>query len=170
MKHVLIGFAVNVSGVDADKVAKELESLQRKHGSLTPELILKDAQNSHREMHKCFDWEDTEAAQKWRLHQSRQLVRAIRVRSEEIRSTSPRPVYVRTEKVYRSVSQVVNREDWYISAMRQLQSKIEQAERAARELAAAAAREHPDDIDRMARINMALEAFRACTKAVEALH
>ena len=53
---------------NAEAVAMELESLE---GECTPEEIVNKAKDERTELHKCFEWNDTEAARKWRLQQAR---------------------------------------------------------------------------------------------------
>lgn len=170
MKHVIKGFDLNRSGVDPDAVAAEVRKLLAEHDGITPELLLDTAKRKTSPLHSLFDWDDSVAAEKWRTHQARKLARAIHVVPEDVERAEPRPILVRTEKVYRAVETVVARDDWYIQAMRQLQIKVEQAEQAVRQLRDAAEQNHPDDVERLTRINVAVEAFRACSRAVDALH
>ena len=55
---------------DAEKVSKEIESIQ----NATPKNILEFARSENTELHKCFEWDDTKAAEKYRLQQARQIV------------------------------------------------------------------------------------------------
>lgn len=170
MRHVIKGFDLNRSGVDPDAVAAEVRKLLAAHDGITPDILLETARKKTNPLHPLFDWDDSVAAEKWRTHQARKLARAIHVIPQEVERPEPRPIMVRTENVYRSVETVVAREDWYLQAMRQLHAKVSQAEQAVRQLREAAEQHHPDDVDRLAKINVALEAFRACSRAVDALH
>ena len=170
MRHMIKGFDLNRTGVDPDAVAAEVQRLLAGHDGITPELLLNTARHKRSPLHGLFDWDDSVAAEKWRTHQARKLARAIHVIPEDVERPEPRPILIRTEKVYRAVDTVVARDDWYISAMRHLQAKVEQAERAVRQLRDAAEQRHPDDVERLARINVAIEAFRTCSRAVEALN
>lgn len=58
-------------GADAQKVADEIFSIG---DSATPAQILDKARDTKSELHKCFDWNDAEAAEKWRLQQARNIV------------------------------------------------------------------------------------------------
>ena len=53
---------------DANLVAAEIEEIGE---SATAEQILEKARDRKTELHKCFCWDDTEAAEKWRLHTAR---------------------------------------------------------------------------------------------------
>lgn len=56
---------------DAQKVADEILSIGE---SATPAQIVDRARDEKAELHKCFEWNDTEAAEKYRLYQARQVV------------------------------------------------------------------------------------------------
>ena len=60
----------NLYKADAEKVSKEIESIS----NATPSSILEYARNENSELHKCFEWDDTKAAHKYRLTQARTLV------------------------------------------------------------------------------------------------
>lgn len=56
---------------------EELEQIRRENdGHLYPEAVVDFAKNPATELHKRFDWEDSEAARRWRLHQAGQIIRA----------------------------------------------------------------------------------------------
>jgi hypothetical protein len=59
---------------NAEMVASEIESIG---DGATPEQIVAKAQNKRTALHQCFDWDDDEAAKKWRLQQARQVVNSI---------------------------------------------------------------------------------------------
>lgn len=64
---------------DAEKVYSEIISLG---DSFSPEQIVEAAKNKKSELHKCFTWDDTVAAKKWREHQARMLVAQLVIRTE----------------------------------------------------------------------------------------
>lgn len=45
-------------------------------GVLTPELVLNMARDKNHPLHASFEWDDSEAAHKWRLEQAARLIRA----------------------------------------------------------------------------------------------
>ena len=55
---------------DAQKVAEEIMSIG---DSATPQQIVDAARDENSELHRCFTWDDTEAADKWRLQEARQI-------------------------------------------------------------------------------------------------
>ena len=65
---------------DATAVGNELEALGKE---ITPAAVVAAARKNKRgELHKCFDWNDTTAAEKYRLDQARYMLRMIVVRED----------------------------------------------------------------------------------------
>lgn len=64
--------------VDAQTAGEHLEVLrQKKDGTLTSEVVLEDARSRRSPLHKCFEWDDAVAAEKYRLDQAGDLLRSI---------------------------------------------------------------------------------------------
>lgn len=74
-------------------VLTELQDIYDRHSELTPELVLKEASNPDHPLHKRFTWDDSAAAQKWRVHQAQVLIRSVNVVIE--RSSDSAPLRVR---------------------------------------------------------------------------
>lgn len=74
---------------DAETVYKEITALG---DSFSPEQIVEAAKDENSELHKCFTWDDTVAAENWRKHQARMLVAQLVIRTE---TTDNEPVAVR---------------------------------------------------------------------------
>lgn len=74
---------------DAETVYKEITALG---DSFSPEQIVEAAKDENSELHKCFTWDDTVAAENWRKHQARMLVAQLVIRTE---TTDKEPVAVR---------------------------------------------------------------------------
>lgn len=64
---------------DATLVAAELDALGWRQRPLTPRQILEYARNSETELHKCFDWDDSAAAEKYRLDQARRVCVSLKI-------------------------------------------------------------------------------------------
>ncbi|MCP4709867.1 MAG: hypothetical protein GY869_14690 [Planctomycetes bacterium] len=69
-------------GLSAETVGKYIDKLDEKHGGVTPELLLNESRKKKSPLRDCFEWNDTTAAEKYRLHQARHILRAIVVTSE----------------------------------------------------------------------------------------
>lgn len=69
------------------KIQKELMALSTKHGgTVTPEQIVKFAENPETALHSRFCWDDTEAAKQFRLLQAARILRVtvfVEPRTEE---------------------------------------------------------------------------------------
>lgn len=69
-KNSVVKWKVNLYGdADAKKVYEELGE-----NNITPEEIVEKAKDPKTELHKCFEWDDTKAAYKYRLSQARNLM------------------------------------------------------------------------------------------------
>lgn len=99
-------------GADAQKVADEIFSIG---DSATPAQILEKARDAKSELHKCFDWNDAEAAEKWRLQQARNIVCNL-VYKETSNEPSPSiRLFFKTdsESGYKSTSLILQSKDEY---------------------------------------------------------
>ena len=58
---------------------QEIVALAQTHGHITPELVLDAATKPNSPLHRFFDWNDGEAAHKYRLLQAATMIRRIKV-------------------------------------------------------------------------------------------
>lgn len=67
----------------------ELERIYGRDGFLTPEQVLAEASDATNPLHSHFEWDDSEAAARYRLDQARGLIRSckitVEVSPEEVR-------------------------------------------------------------------------------------
>lgn len=64
---------------DAEKCYREIQSLE----CITPASIVDYARNEGTELHKCFQWDDSIAAENWRKQQARIIVSSLVVTVEK---------------------------------------------------------------------------------------
>lgn len=65
-------------------------------GRVTPEIIVEDARDESSPFHDAFEWDDSEAAEKFRLSQARTLLRSYTIRVDtEDGPTVKVPAFVR---------------------------------------------------------------------------
>lgn len=64
----------------------------------TPESVLEIAKNPESELHKCFDWDDTSAANKFRLIQARAVIVNLVIKGTEKTDNPVRALQITTEK------------------------------------------------------------------------
>jgi hypothetical protein len=85
---------------DPEKVNEEIESIPE----VTPEHIVRRAEDENTELHKCFTWDDERAAHKWRLQEARYVVQSIITvddsQHEEIEYRTYESVVVESERQY----------------------------------------------------------------------
>lgn len=65
--------------VDPSIAAEELKRIQDIYGSITPEILVKEAKKRNSPLHKIFEWNDSKAAENYRLQQARILLNNIQV-------------------------------------------------------------------------------------------
>ena len=65
--------------VPAEKVAIHLQKLEEEKGSVTREDFLESARSEDSEIHKLFEWDDTVAAEKYRLRQATDIIHSIKI-------------------------------------------------------------------------------------------
>ena len=74
---------------DAQKVAEELYAMCDSLDSITSQEIVDRAKDESTELHKCFTWEDTKAANLWRLQEAGQIVRTLVIVEPELPKERP---------------------------------------------------------------------------------
>lgn len=77
-------------------IANRLAQLERDGGGrLTPEAVVEDAKDEKSPLHRHFEWDDSEAARKYRLGQARDLIRRVKIERRVTYREIPTPRYVR---------------------------------------------------------------------------
>lgn len=64
---------------DVQAVGEQLDAIREAHGLLKDELVVEAAREESSPLHGFFQWDDTEAARKYRLLQAGMLIRSVRV-------------------------------------------------------------------------------------------
>lgn len=92
---------------DAGKVYKEIGS-----ENITPEQVLEKAKDEDSELHKCFEWDDSIAAEKYRLAQARQIIQLIVTVPDKKEEPPKRVFQISSEKnTYQPMSFFIKNED-----------------------------------------------------------
>ncbi len=102
----------------AEVARKALASIQSKNeeGLLKAEDVVQTARHPDHPLHKYFEWDDSEAAEQWRLAQARGLIRKVLVvgpNGDEDGQPIPKYVSLQSDRKkkgggYRQTNQVVN--------------------------------------------------------------
>ena len=109
---------------DAQKCYDECQTLDE----ITPESVLEKAKNSKTELHKCFEWDDSVAGEKYRLIQARQIIQHFMIVSPETDDSS---VKVRsyqistTRNVYLPSRVIVQQPDEYKALLKRAKAELE---------------------------------------------
>ena len=106
---------------DAQKVAEEIG-----FGKFTPMEVLEKAKDETTELHKCFEWNDSIAAEKYRIEQAKNIIRMLVYKKENKEQQVVR-YYAKTETkhVYQPTKQFLVQEDEYQGLLRRALAELE---------------------------------------------
>lgn len=97
--------------ITSPEIIGALTALRDEHGMIVPELVVEAARDESSPLHSQFTWDDTEAAQAWRIHQARVLLRVcvklLPHHSEPVRAF----VHLSKENGYRETQTVLANAD-----------------------------------------------------------
>jgi hypothetical protein len=83
---------------------EELQQIYHEHRTLSPRLVVDTARPDDHPLHHLFQWDDAEAAERFRLVQAAQLIRSVKVVYREDKKTGQefrRRAYVSTAETTR---------------------------------------------------------------------
>lgn len=69
----------SISFESAREIHEEMQRIKKLYARLTPGLVLKFAKKEDNPLHPFFEWDDTEAAIKYRLKQAESLIKQVKV-------------------------------------------------------------------------------------------
>lgn len=98
---------------DANKVAQEIRSIGE---NATTQQIVDKARDESTELHKCFEWDDAVAGEKYRLVQARYVVCHLVIQEEKVPTDRPEVrFFYKPEKSdgYKPTQVIVRKEDEY---------------------------------------------------------
>ena len=109
---------------DPVKCYAELQSLGDEY---TPDQVLDFARDGRTELHKCFDWDDSSAAEKWRKQQARMICQSLTVTVQREESDPIRYRIIQhdnEQKVYRGITYTVRDDEQYARLLRQAKQEL----------------------------------------------
>lgn len=78
--------------LSAQVVGDELERIRQGNGgALTPEVTVENARPTNSPLHEGFEWNDSIAAEEYRLVQAREIIRAVEIVPEEDKGAGVAP-------------------------------------------------------------------------------
>lgn len=90
MKSMVYRWKKNVrTKLDPKLVGQELERIRVKYKTLTPATVVKESRRKGSPLHDAFNWDDKQAASKWRSEQARYLIRSLEVTISKSKSRGP---------------------------------------------------------------------------------
>lgn len=163
-----------VHGVKATDALTELERIAAAHDEyLYPKDVLDAARPDGAVLHPAFEWNDQKAAEQYRLHEASTMVRAVKVIVDE---RPPAPAYVfvpastpAEEGSYRKPAMLVQHEDEWMRAVKNLTQFIRQAQRALEDLQRVARDTQQEHDHRVTDVGVALSALEVAHEAVAVL-
>lgn len=100
--------------VPAQEAGAEFERIREKYGSLTPANIVNASREEKDVLHKCFEWRDDVAAEKYREAQAATMLRSIQIVSVPAEKSQKEQIvraYFCMEKDYKPIQIVMNDSD-----------------------------------------------------------
>lgn len=110
---------------DAQKVADEISALG---SEIKPSDIVEMARNPDTESHKCFEWDDKKAADKYRLTQARNIVcNLVYVSDETEEHHEPIRLFYKpdAESGYKSTKMILKNQTEYEALLNQCSADLE---------------------------------------------
>lgn len=118
---------------DAQKVYEEISSIGEK---ATKEDIVNKARDENTELHSCFEWNDTKAAEKYRLYQANDIVRHLYLVRQEDEEEQEEDKKITVERFrcfsnlgknneYESTITIVRNEDKYQMLLEQAKRELQ---------------------------------------------
>ncbi len=109
---------------DAQKVSEEIAEIGE---TVEPSEIVEKARNESTELHKCFEWRDDIAAEKYRLHQARVMLGNLvfKYKDEQVKQEPVRLMYKTAENEgYKSINLIMQKPDEYKALLDRAYSEL----------------------------------------------
>lgn len=109
--------------VSAPKVLDEIRSIGE---SATPQQIVERARDKNSELHKCFTWDDTKAAENWRRQEARFIRHFLKIESET-NPDAPKVAalyFTASGEGYKTAERVFKNPDEYASLLKRAYAEL----------------------------------------------
>ena len=106
---------------DAEGVYNDLQNIESK----TPQNVVDyAAEHPESELHKCFTWDDTKAANEWRKQEARQVMRLLVYEDDKEEEPTKVRVLQRGTEEYLPVKKIVQNNDEYTALLRRARLEL----------------------------------------------
>lgn len=68
---------MNLYKVDAQAAGEYLKNLEERDGEVIPSVMIEESKNEESILHPCFEWDDAKAADHYRIHQAKGVIRNL---------------------------------------------------------------------------------------------
>jgi len=114
---------------DAQKIGEELEQIKSKE-NLTPSSVIERAKNKKSILHNLFEWDNSEAAEQYRLQQARSIVNhvveIVVIRGNEVEEKAYFNVVAKDEgNVYVSLTEAIKVPSYKKQLLRDMETTME---------------------------------------------
>ena len=109
---------------DATKCYNECQTLSE----VTPENVLNKAKDEETELHKCFEWDDSVAGEKYRLIQARDVIRhfVVEYKKDEKETHKIRSYQITTKtNHYEPTRIIMQKPDEYMALLKRAKAELE---------------------------------------------
>lgn len=113
---------------DATRCAEEIRTCLS--DTFTSQELVELAKNPSTELHKCFEWDDSKAAHKYRIRQAHDVARSLQITYIDTRGDDPEEKSVRMfynngrNTGYQSVSRIVSIDSEYDKLLKQAKADL----------------------------------------------
>lgn len=116
-----VAWSMKLFKADAEKVYSELETIETK----SPQNIVDYAEeHPDSELHKCFTWDDSKAANEWRKQEARQVVRLLVFADDETKQPTQIRVLQKATDAYEPVKTIVRNNDEYAKLLARAKAEL----------------------------------------------
>ena len=171
------------NGIPAQVIGEELDRICKQNGgTLEASKVVDEARDKNAPLHPAFEWDDSKAAEEYRVGQARMIIRVV-IRTDDADGNQSRtrqyihiPKRLSTndndsrEGSYHPISAVIESPDLYAAALSALSAKLRAANDAVEELQNAAIASKTVNKNQLAAIEILVQTMQAATAAVASLH
>lgn len=125
---------------DPQVIGEELDKIKKQYGGrITPIQVLNKAKNKRSTLHDLFEWDNSKAAQKYRISQARDIIRAVVVVLDKTNEEETKTVRAfssveiesesgKHQRVYVSVFDALNNTDMRDQVLAEVMDAISEAQ------------------------------------------